>query len=85
MYVSIFNLFKVGIGPSSSHTVGPIIASRFFLKYLESKNFKVKYLKIKLYGSLAYTGLGHGTHKGIIAGLLGYKPDNLNSSQPWPS
>ena len=78
MYVSIFNLFKVGIGPSSSHTVGPIIASRFFLKYLESKNFKVKYLKIKLYGSLAYTGLGHGTHKGIIAGLLGYKPDNLN-------
>ena len=78
MYVSLFKLFKVGIGPSSSHTVGPINASNNFLSYLKNKKTNVKTIQINLFGSLAYTGRGHGTDMGIIAGLLGYKPSNVN-------
>ena len=78
MYVSLFKLFKIGIGPSSSHTVGPINASKKFLSYLENQKINVRSIQVNLFGSLAYTGKGHGTDKGIIAGLLGYSPDNVN-------
>tara|TARA_B110000116_G_C16789251_1_gene562761 strand:- start:984 stop:2354 length:1371 start_codon:yes stop_codon:yes gene_type:complete len=78
MYVSIFELFKIGIGPSSSHTVGPINASRNFISYLKKENISISAIKINLYGSLSYTGKGHGTHLGLVAGLLGYKPEILD-------
>ena len=78
MYVSLFKLFKVGIGPSSSHTVGPINASKKFLFYLEKNNFNVKNIKVTLFGSLSYTGIGHGTDIGIISGLLGYEPKDVH-------
>ena len=78
MYVSLFKLFKIGIGPSSSHTVGPINASREFLSLLKTNKVNVKFIQIKLFGSLAYTGIGHGTDIGIIAGLLGYYPKNID-------
>ena len=81
MYVSLFKLFKIGIGPSSSHTVGPINASLEFLSILQKENISVDSLKINLFGSLAYTGVGHGTDIGIIAGLLGYSPDNVTISE----
>ena len=78
MYVSLFKLFKIGIGPSSSHTVGPINASKEFLILLKKKKFNAKSIQINLFGSLAYTGSGHGTDLGIIAGLLGYSPEEVN-------
>ena len=81
MYVSFFKLFKIGIGPSSSHTVGPINAANSFIQELLSLGRikeKIKRLNIHLYGSLALTGKGHGTDLGLVAGLLGYKPNNVN-------
>ena len=78
MYISLFKLFKIGIGPSSSHTVGPINASREFVSLLKRNNFSIKSIRIKVFGSLAYTGMGHGTDMGIIAGLLDYRPDNID-------
>ena len=81
MYVSLFKLFKIGIGPSSSHTVGPINASREFLLFLKKSNFNVKNIQIQLFGSLSYTGIGHGTDIGIISGLLGYKPKEVQISK----
>ena len=78
MYISIFELFKIGIGPSSSHTVGPINASNKFIEYVKVNGLKPKTINIHLFGSLSFTGKGHGTHYGIIAGLLGYKPETAN-------
>lgn len=77
MPVSLFDLFKIGIGPSSSHTVGPMLAALSFVKQLKQTGCiaKVKRCQINLYGSLALTGLGHGTDRAIILGLAGYKPD----------
>ncbi|MBB6004719.1 L-serine ammonia-lyase [Arcicella rosea] len=76
---SIFDLFKVGPGPSSSHTIGPMKASFDFLKEINllsapisSENLTIE---IHLYGSLSATGKGHGTDRAIVAGLLGWKPD----------
>ena len=77
MYISVFQLFKIGIGPSSSHTVGPINASNKFISYLKKENISIKSLQINLYGSLSFTGKGHGTHLGIIGGLLGYSPETI--------
>ena len=68
--MSIFELFKIGIGPSSSHTVGPMLAARRFL--LESTRLdQAVGIEAALYGSLALTGIGHGTDKAIILGLMG--------------
>ena len=80
-YNSIFDLFKVGIGPSSSHTVGPINASNKFIKTLNKINISnIKSIDVELYGSLAYTGIGHKTDIGILMGLSGYTPEQLSSS-----
>ena len=81
MYVSLFKLFKIGIGPSSSHTVGPINASLKFLSILKQNKIDINSIQINLFGSLAYTGKGHGTDIGIIAGLLGHYPENVNINQ----
>ncbi|MGH6943655.1 MAG: serine dehydratase beta chain, partial [Geminicoccaceae bacterium] len=80
MTLSIFDLFKIGIGPSSSHTVGPMWAAHRFLLELESQGMleRVARVEVQLYGSLALTGRGHGTDKAIILGLLGEVPDRID-------
>ena len=76
---SLFELFKIGIGPSSSHTVGPMRASLAFVSGLEHATvlLKVARVQIDLYGSLALTGIGHGTDTAILAGLSGEAPDSI--------
>jgi L-serine dehydratase len=80
MSVSIFELFKIGIGPSSSHTVGPMRAAKQFMEMAEQNNVLAKTAKITvdLYGSLAMTGKGHGTDIAIIVGLQGEAPDSVD-------
>lgn len=79
MSISLFDLFSIGIGPSSSHTVGPMLAANAFVELLAAKNhlFGTERIKIELYGSLALTGKGHGTDKAILNGLEGQKPDTV--------
>jgi len=80
MAISAFDLFKVGIGPSSSHTVGPMWAASRFLTGLEEKGLidRVGRVRVDLYGSLALTGLGHATDKAVILGLAGELPDRVD-------
>ena len=80
MHLSVFDLFKIGIGPSSSHTVGPMIAAKRFVTDLvtQKKLTDVNELTVKLYGSLALTGLGHATDRAIVLGLMGEKPDDTD-------
>jgi L-serine dehydratase len=79
--ISIFDLFKIGIGPSSSHTVGPMRAARMFLEEMDGPMFaQTAGIKVELYGSLALTGRGHGTDRAILLGLLGEKPDEVDPS-----
>ena len=82
MKTSIFEIFKIGIGPSSSHTVGPMRAAREFVKTLdkEARLYQVARLKAELYGSLALTGRGHATDRAIMLGLLGETPDEVDPS-----
>jgi len=79
MTISIFDLFSVGIGPSSSHTVGPMKAANTFINTLDSYSRleSTKRIKIELFGSLAFTGKGHGTDSAILSGLEGEKPDTV--------
>lgn len=83
MSVSIFELFKIGIGPSSSHTVGPMRAAKQFIEEAAAENLLSKTHKIiiDLYGSLALTGKGHGTDIAIIIGLQGEAPDTVDPDQ----
>ncbi|HVC16798.1 MAG TPA: serine dehydratase beta chain, partial [Rhodanobacter sp.] len=77
MAVSVFDLFKIGIGPSSSHTVGPMrAAARFAERWLDEKGVldRVARVRVELYGSLALTGRGHGTDKALLLGLEGQWP-----------
>lgn len=76
--ISVFDIFKIGVGPSSSHTVGPMKASREFLSGLANLRGPVAKIKATLYGSLAYTGKGHGTDSAIILGLMGCQPESLD-------
>ncbi len=80
MYFSLFEIFAVGIGPSSSHTVGPMKAARRFVENLREQNLllKVASLHTKLYGSLALTGIGHGTLNAIIYGFMGLNAAEMN-------
>lgn len=82
MAISVFDLFKIGIGPSSSHTVGPMIAARkFILSIEESKQLKkVNRIKSEMYGSLGATGKAHGTPKAVILGLEGEEPDRIDAT-----
>jgi L-serine dehydratase len=77
---SLFELFKIGIGPSSSHTVGPMRAALRFLRLLESTDLlpRTAAVNVDLYGSLALTGIGHGTNRAILLGLLGEAPDTVD-------
>lgn len=80
MAVSVFDLFKVGIGPSSSHTVGPMRAAGMFAHGLERDGLlpRIASVRVELYGSLGATGKGHGTDKGVILGLMGESPDTVD-------
>src|SRR5581483_7140750 len=72
---SVFELYKIGIGPSSSHTVGPMRAAVDFVATLGPRTTEVSKLTVELLGSLAATGWGHGTDRAVLAGLLGLQPD----------
>ena len=74
--ISVFDMLKIGIGPSSSHTLGPWRAAEQFLEELEEAQLwnQIKHIKIELYGSLALTGIGHGTDIAILMGLSGKDP-----------
>lgn len=81
MNTSLFELFKIGIGPSSSHTVGPMRAALRFVQSLENANLldQTARVVVDLYGSLALTGVGHGTDRAVILGLLGEAPDTVDT------
>ncbi|MET1253634.1 L-serine ammonia-lyase [Aliikangiella maris] len=79
MAVSVFDLFTVGIGPSSSHTVGPMRAARRFIKKAIAQKKPIVKVKSELYGSLGYTGKGHGSDVAILLGLEGEKPDTVDT------
>jgi L-serine dehydratase len=83
MTISIFDLFSIGIGPSSSHTVGPMRAAKTFVEKLDKEHglAKIHRIQITLYGSLSLTGKGHGTDKALILGLLGVKPEEAEPDE----
>ncbi|MCK5820169.1 MAG: L-serine ammonia-lyase [Psychromonas sp.] len=74
---SIFEIYKIGLGPSSSHTNGPMIASYSFNQIMEPHLDNINRIVVDLYGSLSLTGKGHQTNKAILLGLLGYKPESI--------
>ena len=80
MAVSVFDLFKIGIGPSSSHTVGPMRAARLFVQRLAQAGelLRVARVQADLYGSLGATGKGHGSDKAVLLGLAGHEPDRVD-------
>jgi len=82
---SIFDLFKIGPGPSSSHTIGPMRASYDFFQSVQNLSLKenkdLNNIEVHLYGSLSATGKGHGTDKAVLAGLLGWRPDLCDSDK----
>jgi L-serine dehydratase len=81
--ISVFELFKVGIGPSSSHTVGPMRAAANFVDDLDAMGVldRVADVRVELYGSLAATGRGHGTLPAVLLGLEGYRPETVQSEE----
>jgi L-serine dehydratase len=81
MFLSVFDMFKVGIGPSSSHTMGPMVAAARFLDRLRGSPFHPKGLKASLHGSLAFTGVGHATDRATILGLAGFSPDTYDAAK----
>eukprot|EP00931_Biecheleriopsis_adriatica_P053062 TRINITY_DN30998_c0_g2_i1.p1 TRINITY_DN30998_c0_g2~~TRINITY_DN30998_c0_g2_i1.p1 ORF type:complete len:612 (-),score=137.74 TRINITY_DN30998_c0_g2_i1:81-1886(-) len=83
---SVFELLKIGIGPSSSHTVGPMVACRNFTKRLVREGLlaNVERVNVELRGSLALTGIGHGTNKACVLGLHGVKPAEIDPSSVEP-
>ncbi len=78
MFLSVFDMFKVGVGPSSSHTMGPMVAAARFLDMLRKSPFEFAGLKASLHGSLAFTGVGHATDRATILGLAGFLPDTYD-------
>jgi L-serine dehydratase len=84
MFLSVFDVFKIGIGPSSSHTMGPMTAANRFLDEIRTGDWprprgaEVAALRASLHGSLAFTGIGHGTGRAVILGLSGHAPDSID-------
>jgi L-serine dehydratase len=81
MFLSVFDIFKVGIGPSSSHTMGPMVAAARFLDMMRASPFQVAAVQARLHGSLAFTGVGHATDRATILGLLGFAPERYDHAQ----
>ena len=84
--ISVFDLFTVGIGPSSSHSVGPMRAARLFLDRVaaDPRRADVARLTVHLYGSLALTGIGHGTDRAVVMGLIGERPESIDPDAVGP-
>ena len=82
MAISVFDLFSIGIGPSSSHTVGPMRAANRFVQSLDAEDLlqRVHRIKAELYGSLGATGKGHGSDKAVILGFEGDKPETVDTT-----
>ncbi|TVP44972.1 MAG: L-serine ammonia-lyase, partial [Halomonas sp.] len=82
MPISVFDLFKIGVGPSSSHTVGPMQAAFKYVTTLRENGLlnEVGHLEVHLYGSLSATGIGHATDNAIIMGLMGERPSTIDPS-----
>ena len=78
MFLSIFEIFKVGVGPSSSHTMGPMTAAGLFLDKLKSEGISASSLGASLHGSLAFTGKGHRSDQAVVLGLDGFTPDDFD-------
>ncbi len=78
MFLSVFEMFKVGIGPSSSHTMGPMVAAARFLDLMRASPFVFAGLRGSLHGSLAFTGVGHATDRATILGLAGFSPESYD-------
>ncbi len=84
MFLSVFELFKIGIGPSSSHTMGPMVAARRFLDEILSGDWprpagaRIARLGASLHGSLAFTGVGHHTDRAVTLGLAGFSPETVD-------
>jgi L-serine dehydratase len=87
MSLSVFDIFKIGIGPSSSHTMGPMNAAHSFVLLLESRGLlqRTSQLSAQLYGSLALTGRGHCTDRAVLLGLEGMSPDTIDSAAVEPT
>jgi L-serine dehydratase len=81
MFLSVFDMFKVGIGPSSSHTMGPMVAAARFLDTLRASPFHAKGVRASLHGSLAFTGVGHATDRATILGLAGFEPATYDADK----
>jgi len=79
MFLSVFDMFKVGIGPSSSHTMGPMVAASRFLDLMRASPFEFAGLRASLHGSLAFTGVGHATDRATILGLAGFVPETYDA------
>lgn len=87
MFWSVFDVFKIGVGPSSSHTMGPMVAAGRFLDEIASGDWPrppgahIAALSASLHGSLAYTGVGHGSGRAVVLGLSGCLPDTVEPGQ----
>ena len=81
MFLSVFDMFKVGVGPSSSHTMGPMVAAAHFLDALRASPFQIAGLRASLHGSLAFTGIGHATDRAVILGLAGFHPETYDADK----
>ncbi|OEC33358.1 L-serine dehydratase [Pseudomonas cuatrocienegasensis] len=86
MAISVFDLFKIGIGPSSSHTVGPMRAAALFVGALRERRLleRTARVQVRLYGSLSATGVGHGSDRAVIMGLMGDWPDQIDPAEIEP-
>ncbi|WP_099827652.1 L-serine ammonia-lyase [Oceaniglobus indicus] len=80
MFLSVFEMFKIGIGPSSSHTMGPMVAAARFLDLLRARPFTAHGVRASLHGSLAFTGQGHATDRAVILGLAGFAPETYDAA-----
>ena len=80
MFLSVFELFKIGIGPSSSHTMGPMLAAARFLEELRASPFTATGLRASLHGSLAFTGAGHASDRAVMLGLAGFTPEDYDDA-----
>ncbi|PTX02535.1 L-serine ammonia-lyase [Pararhodobacter aggregans] len=81
MFLSVFDIFKIGVGPSSSHTMGPMVAAGRFLDRLRGSPFQAAGLRASLHGSLAFTGVGHATDRAVILGLAGFLPESYDGER----
>ncbi|SFS14841.1 L-serine ammonia-lyase [Yoonia litorea] len=81
MFLSVFDMFKIGVGPSSSHTIGPMVAAARFLDHLRAQPFQVAGVRASLHGSLAFTGVGHATDRAVILGLAGFRADDYDAER----